>query len=89
MKRGFDAYTFELDAASDRMLRQSMGALPTRVTVGLGTRAEFENLHGPIAAQVVPLLTGRSLEGLGEQRVEVVDVRTGDVIWKWPQAPQK
>lgn len=83
-KRGFDSYTYSLDLSSERTIERAQHT-PSRLTVAFDVKEELEHLHGSLLEQVIPILTGKSLDALAQRGIEVRDARTDRVIWSWPQ----
>jgi hypothetical protein len=83
--RGFDSYTFALDAdCRDELVAQSptMKTLPRRVTIALDVVQSFRDAFGPVLDHVIPLLTNRTLDDLRPLGgIEVRDPQTDQVLW--------
>ncbi|MCK6548710.1 hypothetical protein L6R52_22895 [Myxococcota bacterium] len=70
--------TFSLDRRSEKRLRAAFAAemrTRSRIFIAHETKGDFERIHGPIAGQIITLLTG-----LSEERLEPL----GDVVFRDP-----
>ena len=81
-----DGFVFRLDPKSIESLKKpkkGITQLPT-VSIGFDTRAEFENIHGPIYTHIAQLLTGLSEEELKDETIDFIDSLTNKKIFVLP-----
>jgi hypothetical protein len=88
--REFDGFTYQLDPSSQRRARQQLGnqakTFP-RIFISYEVKENLDKLVGPVASELVLLLTGLSEEDVGRLGgVEFRDPNTDEALFFWQGA---